>query len=150
MEDWSPGDWKLCPQFLTIIKNNKIRDFAEDLNKRWPLLGRRMKEDIDWTRTSLLYLPNPVVVPGGRFREVYYWDSYWIIRGLLVCGMSSTAKGMIENLLFLVNKIGFVPNGGRVYYTRSQPPLLAAMVRDYVALCIKFLYLRVSLQSIQL
>ena len=75
-----------------------------------------------------MFLPNPVVVPGGRFREIYYWDSFWIIKGLLACGMKNTAKGMVENLLHFVDILGYVPNGGRVYYTRSQPPLLAAMV----------------------
>ena len=82
--------------------------------------------------TSLLYLPNPFIVPGGRFREVYYWDSYWIIRGLLHCGMKDTARGMIDNMFYLLEHLSYVPNGGRIYYTRSQPPLLALMVDTYV------------------
>lgn len=61
--------------------------------------------------------------------EFYYWDSYWIIEGLLLCDMYYTARGMIENLLSMVQRFGFVPNGGRVYYlSRSQPPLLIPMV----------------------
>src|SRR5687767_3642712 len=63
---------------------------------------------------------------------VYYWDSFWIIKGLLICEMFHTAKGMIENLLNLVEKYGFVPNGNRSYYlNRSQPPLLSEMVMEY-------------------
>lgn len=74
-----------------------------------------------------------MIVPGGRFREFYYWDSYWIIRGLLVSQMDQTAKGMLENFLSIVDTYGFVPNGGRIYYSqRSQPPLLTAMVKSYL------------------
>lgn len=70
-----------------------------------------------------------MIVPGGRFRETYYWDSYWIVRGLLVCGMSRTARNVVDNLLDDVRKYGFVPNGGRIYYLdRSQPPMLSEMV----------------------
>lgn len=52
-----------------------------------------------------------ILAIGGRFREIYYWDTYWVIRGLLVSGMRQTAKGMVENLLQLVEDFGFVPNG---------------------------------------
>lgn len=59
-------------------------------------------------------------------------DSYWVIKGLLLCQMKSTVKGMLENFLSLVEEYGFVPNGGRIYYTRrSQPPFLALMVDEY-------------------
>lgn len=62
--------------------------------------------------------------------EFYYWDSYWIIEGLLLCDMPVTVKGMIENFLSMVERYGFIPNGGRVYYLmRSQPPMLIPMVR---------------------
>lgn len=53
---------------------------------------------------------------GGRFREFYYWDSYWIIKGLLLSEMRSTAMGMISNFLEIVDRFGFIPNGGRIYY----------------------------------
>lgn len=82
---------------------------------------------------SIIPVPNPVIVPGGRFIEFYYWDSYWIIRGLLYSQMFDTARGMIENFFSIVNRFGFIPNGGRVYYHgRSQPPLLTGMVKSYV------------------
>ena len=57
-----------------------------------------VKESPD--RYSLLYLPYPVIVPGGRFREIYYWDCFWIIRGLIQCEMLSTAKGKCQALFF--------------------------------------------------
>lgn len=63
------------------------------------------------------------------FAEFYYWDSYWVIKGLLLTGMKETVKGMIENFLSMVETFDFIPNGGRVYYLmRSQPPLLIPMV----------------------
>ena len=80
-------------------------------------------------RTSLLALPNGYFVPGGRFRECYYWDTYWSIKGLLACNMIDSATKAVENLLYLVSTLGFVPNGNRVYYLeRSQPPMLTEMV----------------------
>lgn len=82
---------------------------------------------------SIIHVPNPVIVPGGRFREFYYWDSYWIIRGLMYSEMFETAKGMLENFLLIIDRFGFIPNGGRIYYSaRTQPPLLAGMIKTYV------------------
>jgi alpha,alpha-trehalase len=75
------------------------------------------------------------VVAGGRFREPYYWDSFWIVEGLLRTQGSFTqiAENIIENFMDLVEEIGFVPNGARRYYeNRSQPPMLTQMVRVYV------------------
>nr|CAI5865772.1 unnamed protein product [Callosobruchus analis] len=82
---------------------------------------------------SLIPVPNGFIIPGGRFKEIYYWDSYWIIQGLLISEMTETAKGMLENFIAIVDKYGFVPNGCRVYYlNRSQPPLLSLMVGLYI------------------
>lgn len=81
---------------------------------------------------SIIHVDHPVIVPGGRFREFYYWDSYWIIRGLLITEMKKTTKGMLENFVSIVDRFGFIPNGGRLYYSgRSQPPLLIPMVHEY-------------------
>lgn len=63
---------------------------------------------------------------------MYYWDTYWILRGLLHSDMKVTARGIIENFFHLVKTLGYVPNANRVYYIgRSQPPLLTRMVNDY-------------------
>ena len=78
---------------------------------------------------GLLYLPNPYVVPGGRFNEMYGWDSYFIIRGLLEDGKRDLARGIIENFFYEIENYGAVLNANRTYYlTRSQPPLLTSMV----------------------
>jgi alpha,alpha-trehalase len=79
---------------------------------------------------GLLYLPNPYVVPGGMFNEMYGWDSYFIIRGLLQDGKIAMARNMVENFLFEIEHYGEILNSNRTYHlTRSQPPFLTSMVR---------------------
>jgi neutral trehalase len=60
------------------------------------------------------------VIAGDRFRETYYWDSYWVLRGLLVSGMTQTAAGLVGNLLAMLEAVGHVPNGARVYYLNRR------------------------------
>ncbi|HWC19615.1 MAG TPA: trehalase family glycosidase, partial [Terriglobales bacterium] len=81
---------------------------------------------------GLLYLPNPYVVPGGRFNEMYGWDSYFIIRGLVQDGELEMARNMIENFFFEIEHYGAILNANRTYYfTRSQPPFLTSMIMSY-------------------
>ena len=77
------------------------RKFAEDLHGRWKDLGRKIKQDVSSNpdKYSLIYIEEPFIVPGGRFREMYYWDSYWTIQGLLVSGMTQTTKGK-QNMIY--------------------------------------------------
>jgi alpha,alpha-trehalase len=78
---------------------------------------------------GLLYLPNPYVVPGGRFNEMYGWDSYFIILGLLRDGRVDLARGTVENFFFEIEHYGGILNANRTYYfTRSQPPFLSSMI----------------------
>ena len=80
---------------------------------------------------GLLYLPHKYVVPGGRFNEMYGWDSYFIIRGLLRDKRVELAQGMVENFFFEIEHYGAVLNANRTYYlTRSQPPFLTSMILD--------------------
>ena len=80
---------------------------------------------------GLLYLPNRYVVPGGRFNEMYGWDSYFIILGLVEDGKTELAKGMVENFFFEIENYGAILNANRTYYfTRSQPPFLSSMIRE--------------------
>lgn len=82
-------------------------------------------------QSGLLYLPEPYVVPGGRFNEMYGWDSYFILQGLLRDGQAGLAKSMTNNFLYEVEHYGKVLNANRTYYlTRSQPPFLSRMVLD--------------------
>ena len=89
--------------------------------------------------TSLLSLPNGFIVPGGRFREMYYWDTYWTVKGLLISQMQRTVEGMLINFSHLISKYGMIPNGNRIYYTaRSQPPLFIPMVWEYFQVITRF------------
>ncbi|XP_047101886.1 trehalase-like [Schistocerca piceifrons] len=133
-EPWDPVDWVENPAFLDRIDDPLYREWASELNHFWKNLGRKIKDDVREhpEQYSIIYVPNPVIVPGGRFREFYYWDSYWIARGLLYSEMYATVKGMLKNFLEIVNTYGLIPNGGRIYYImRSHPPLLIPMFKSY-------------------
>ena len=81
--------------------------------------------------SGLLYLPNKYVVPGGRFNEMYGWDSYFIIRGLLLAGKVELARDMVDNFFFEIEHYGAMLNANRTYYlTRSQPPFLSSAFVD--------------------
>lgn len=96
----------------------------------WPMLTRAA--DTADARSSRIPLPGPYVVPGGRFREVYYWDSYFTMLGLIESGRTDLVKNMLDNFAHLVMTVGHIPNGNRTYYLgRSQPPYFAAMVGLY-------------------
>ncbi|TKV95334.1 hypothetical protein SEVIR_9G356700v4 [Setaria viridis] len=129
-----PPDFQPEPRgFLPRVGSPEARAWALEVHALWKDLARRVAPDVAARpeRHTLLPLPGRVVVPGSRFREVYYWDSYWVVRGLLVSKMFETAKDIALNLVYMVEKYGFVLNGARSYYTnRSQPPLLSSMVLD--------------------
>lgn len=134
LEDWTPSDHSDNPSFLDSISDKELRAFGKGINDIWPLLARKVKAEVfeKPDQYSLVPLTHGFIIPGGRFKEIYYWDSYWIIEGLLISGMQETAKGMIENLIELLVKFGHIPNGSRWYYQeRSQPPMLTAMVAIY-------------------
>ena len=102
-------------------------DVEDHIDALWPVLER--EPDIQSPHSSLLPLPHRYVVPGGRFREVYYWDSYFTMLGLEESGRHDLAIDMVKNFAFLIDRYGHVPNGNRTYYlSRSQPPFFAAMV----------------------
>lgn len=129
-----PPDFSPDPEgFLPNVRHLEVRKWALEVHSLWRNLTRRVAADVteDPDSHTLLPLSEPVVVPGSRFREVYYWDSYWTIRGLLVSKMYDTARSIVRNLISLIDVYGFVPNGARSYYSnRSQPPLLSAMVSE--------------------
>lgn len=95
------------------------------IEKLWDELTRTADED----QGTLLKLPRPYIVPGGRFNEFFYWDSYFVMLGLQVSGRIEMMKNIIENCAYLINKFGFVPNGNRTYFlSRSQPPYFSLML----------------------
>jgi len=127
-----PTDHTDSPSLLEALAGHApYQRWASELNDFWKQLCRKVSPDVDLNpqRYSILKRKHAVIIPGGRFRESYYWDSYWIVLGLLACDMKETARGLVQNLLDDVANFGFVPNGGRIYYlNRSQPPLLSEMV----------------------
>ena len=107
------------------------KPFERHLNAHWDHLVRSAERPAQYS--TLIALPNEYVVPGGRFREVYYWDSYFTTIGLAASGRLALMTSMLDNFAFLVDRLGFIPNGNRTYYEgRSQPPFFAAMVNLYM------------------
>ena len=110
-----------------------------------PPSGQTLREHIDWlwpklTRTttaadvppnsSLIPLPKPYVVPGGRFREGYYWDTYFTMLGLQESGNEDLVDDMLDDFAYEIDQFGHIPNGNRTYYlSRSQPPFFGLMVQ---------------------
>lgn len=91
------------------------------------MLTREPQDHIPWS--SLLALPQAYIVPGGRFSETYYWDSYFTMLGLAESGREDLLKCMADNFAWLIETYGHIPNGNRTYYlSRSQPPVFALMV----------------------
>ncbi len=99
----------------------------EHIDRLWDPLTRRTT----WVPpySSMLPLPRPYVVPGGRFREIYYWDSYFTMLGLLQSDRRDLVEDMVDDFAYLIDTFGHVPNGARTYYlSRSQPPFFFKMV----------------------
>lgn len=100
---------------------------ADHIDALWPVLTRSPQDHP--VRGSALPLAHPYIVPGGRFAELYYWDSYFSMLGLAATGRTELLHSMTDNFARLIDAFGFVPNGTRTYYlSRSQPPLFASMV----------------------
>lgn len=107
-------------------QTNPDKTAEQHINELWEVLMRKPEQE----KSSIIPLPFPYIVPGGRFREIYYWDSYFTMLGLRVSGRTDVIKNMIDNFSFLIDTIGFIPNGNRTYFTsRSQPPFFSLMVK---------------------
>ena len=99
------------------------------LDTLWTVLQRPAQPKVQFN-SSLLPLPRPYLVPGGRFREMYYWDSYFTMLGLRQAGRTGALRDMVADFGSLLDQYGHIPNGTRTYYlTRSQPPFFALMVQ---------------------
>ncbi len=96
----------------------------------WPQLERRNRIN----RGSLFAVPNRYIVPGGRFQEQFYWDTYFVMLGLAADGRWSDIAAMMKNYAYMIRKFGFIPTANRTYYlSRSQPPFFSHMVRLYAS-----------------
>lgn len=110
-----------------VKSSNERAAITRHIDSLWDQLTRSTKTAPRYS--SLLSLPEPYVVPGGRFREMYYWDSYFTMLGFAESGRQDLVEHMVRNFAYLIDTYGHVPNGTRSYYlSRSQPPLFYAMV----------------------
>ena len=109
-------------------KTNAEDEVVQHIKNLWSTLERKPNTAPQYI--SLIALPNSYIVPGGRFREIYYWDSYFTMLGLAESGRSDLIESMVNNFAWLIRKYGFIPNGNRTYYlTRSQPPFFSLMLK---------------------
>ncbi len=109
------------------FKTDLSKSAREHIKSLWSVLKRKPQNQVK--DASLIQLPFPYIVPGGRFNEVYYWDSYFTMLGLAIQDEWETIENMINNFAWLIDKIGFIPNGNRTYFLgRSQPPFFSLMV----------------------
>ncbi|MCQ9155571.1 alpha,alpha-trehalase TreF [Acidomonas methanolica] len=107
-----------------VSRNETVPDYIDGM---WRVLTRGPDKPVPYS--SLLPLPYPYVVPGGRFTELYYWDSYFTMIGLAESGHMDLVEDMVRDMASLIDRYGHVPNGTRTYYlSRSQPPFFALMV----------------------
>ncbi|MCC3154270.1 alpha,alpha-trehalase TreF [Hymenobacter sp. BT770] len=119
---------------VATFRSNVQAGLRHQLDTLWTVLARPATPPADPNDSlaafrSLLPLPKPYIVPGGRFREMYYWDTYFTMLGLAEAGKGQLLHDLTDNFAFLISRYGFVPNGTRSYYlTRSQPPFFASMV----------------------
>lgn len=123
----------------TEYKSDNTKSVAQHIHALWDVLTRSpsysqqsqdTKGGFDDTGGSIIPLPYPYIVPGGRFREIYYWDSYFAMLGLKVSGRTDLIQNMVDNFAHLIETVGYIPNGNRTYYLgRSQPPFFSLMVK---------------------
>ena len=122
-----PAGMAVPPAVASVQKQCKVevRNLPRKINHMGDVRVAEIPDE------GLLYLPNPYVVPGGRFNEMYGWDSYFIILGLVEDKRTDRARDMVENFFFEIENYGAILNANRTYYfTRSQPPFLSSMIRE--------------------
>ncbi len=112
--------------FACTYQTGENKPVDQHIHELWSVLTRQPDEK----KGSLIPLPNAYIVPGGRFGEVYYWDSYFTMLGLKESGLYDVIENMVNNFTHLINTVGYIPNGNRTYYLgRSQPPFYSLMVQ---------------------
>ncbi|EAQ93669.1 hypothetical protein CHGG_01904 [Chaetomium globosum CBS 148.51] len=136
LEEVPISELETDPSFLDKLEDVTIKEFVGKVIDIWPDLTRRYAGPGNCSQCANSFIPvnHTFVVAGGRFREPYYWDSYWILEGLLRTGGAFTqiSKNMIENFLDFVDTIGFIPNGARIYYLNSiLERALPLLVKEY-------------------
>ena len=120
------SNFSLPATYSSAYKSDVSKSARQHIESLWDVLTRQPNDEAG----SLLSLPHPYIVPGGRFREIYYWDSYFTMLGLQISRRADLIQNMIDNFAYLIGKVGYIPNGNRTYFIgRSQPPFFSLMVR---------------------
>lgn len=115
------------PPSEPVVKPPPNQTLREHIDWLWPALTRTTTSAPE--NSSLIPLPKPYVVPGGRFNEVYYWDIYFTMLGLQESGHEDRVDDMLDNFAYEIDTFGHIPSGNRTYYLdRSQPPFFSYMV----------------------
>ena len=118
--------YQFTPPDAQAYQTDTSKTPREHIAELWKVLERRNRRD----RGSLIALPHTYIVPGGRFSEQFYWDSYFIMLGLAADGRWSVIEGMMKNYAYMIRKFGFIPTANRTYFlSRSQPPFFSHMVK---------------------
>jgi alpha,alpha-trehalase len=121
------SNFRLPKVFASDFQADRIDPPQEHIAKLWPYLTRQPEMPSQYS--SLLYLPNSYIVPGGRFGEIYYWDTYFTALGLQVAGNYTAIENIADNFTCLIDQYGHIPNGNRTYFlSRSQPPFFSMIV----------------------
>ncbi|MGI4020987.1 MAG: alpha,alpha-trehalase TreF [Janthinobacterium lividum] len=108
------------------FKSDISAGIREHIDTLWQVLYRQHDTV---SKGSLLLLPHNFIVPGGRFRETYYWDSYFTMLGLQESHKTQLIRDMVDNFAYMLDHYGHIPNGTRTYYlSRSQPPFFSMML----------------------
>ncbi len=116
--------FKFDQKIISIQERDNL-PIDKHIEKLWDELTRTAEKE----KGTLLKLPKPYIVPGGRFNEFFYWDSYFVMLGLQVSGRIEMMKNIVDNCVYLINEFGFVPNASRTYFlSRSQPPYFSLML----------------------
>lgn len=112
--------------YATAYKTDPSMTPRQHIAELWHVLERKNRRD----RGSLIALPHAYIVPGGRFSEQFYWDSYFIMLGLAADNRWDMIEGMLKNYAYMIRKFGFIPTANRTYFlSRSQPPFFSQMVK---------------------
>jgi alpha,alpha-trehalase len=116
------------PPIKVRCSDKNIERVIHYIHQFWESL---IKQSPPYTKDQLFYLPNPYVVPGGVFQQLFYWDSYFILLGIKISKLNDLAKGIVDNFLYEMKTFGIIPNSSEIaHLSRSQPPFLTSMIKE--------------------
>lgn len=125
--------WDVPKPLDSVFETDTTKNLNDHINALWPVLTRPGDKAVKGS--TLIPLPHPYVVRGGRYREIHYWDSYFTMLGLKESNQDEMIKNMLDNFVFLIEEIGHIPSGNRSYMiSRSEPPFFAEMVELYAGI----------------